>query len=80
MRHKSLLYHLAALNSIKSLMGALKSLENPEEINNAMIYNDELTDILNEGEKHFKSYVIKCNHSKESLELYILFLRNSIVL
>jgi len=79
MKYKSLQYHIAALNSIKNLMGALKTLENPNEISTAMICNDELTDILNEGEKHFKSYVIKSNFSKESLELYVLFLRNSMV-
>jgi len=60
-------------------MNSLRTLETASDIENVMIINDELTEILNEAESHFKKYVIRCNYSKDSLELYILFLRNSLV-
>jgi len=60
-------------------MNALRTLDSPSDIENAMVINDNLTDILSRGENHFKKYVIDFNYSKESLELYILFLRNSMV-
>ncbi|KAG4091274.1 hypothetical protein H8356DRAFT_953183 [Neocallimastix lanati (nom. inval.)] len=76
-RNVSIQYHIAALNSLKNLMNALRTLDSPSDIENAMVINDNLTDILSRGENHFKKYVIDFNYSKESLELYILFLRNS---
>jgi len=76
-KNKSIQYHISALNELKELMSALKTLENPADIDNAMVINDHLTEILNSGEKHFKHFVTEFNYSKESLELYILFLRNS---
>jgi len=79
MRNRALQYHISALITIKNLMGALKSIEDPVEFNNAMLWNDKLTEILNAGEKYFKNFILKFNYSKESLELYILFLRNAMV-
>ncbi|ORX80370.1 hypothetical protein BCR32DRAFT_293881 [Anaeromyces robustus] len=78
LRHKAIQYHLGALNGLKNFFDTLKSLENPEEVKNAINYNNELTDILNSGESHFKKFVVEFNYSKESLELYVLFLRNSL--
>ncbi|KAG4085949.1 hypothetical protein H8356DRAFT_963518 [Neocallimastix lanati (nom. inval.)] len=77
-KNRSIQYHLAALNILKNLMNSLRTLETASDIENVMIINDELTEILNEAESHFKKYVIRCNYSKDSLELYILFLRNSL--
>jgi len=79
-KNKSIQYHIAALNELKDLMASLKTLENPGDVENAMIINDKLTDILNSGERHYKNFVNEFNYSKESLELYILFLRNSMVI
>ncbi|OUM57145.1 hypothetical protein PIROE2DRAFT_65169 [Piromyces sp. E2] len=77
LRNRSIQYHIAALNGLKNLMEALKTLDNPSDIDNAMITNDELADILNNGESIYQKFVISSNYEKESLELYILFLRNS---
>eukprot|EP00833_Pecoramyces_ruminatium_P011280 jgi/Orpsp1_1/1185312/evm.model.c7180000093211.1 len=77
MRNRSVQYHLAALNHLKQLMEALKTLDNPSDIDNALVVNDQLTEILNDGEFIYKKYVALCDYSRESLELYILFLRNS---
>eukprot|EP00833_Pecoramyces_ruminatium_P006115 jgi/Orpsp1_1/1180147/evm.model.c7180000072310.1 len=76
-RNQSLQHHLASLNSLKNLMMSLKTLDGKSDILNAMIANEELTNILNSGEVIYKKYVSNSNFSKESLELYILFLRNS---
>ncbi|ORX52086.1 hypothetical protein BCR36DRAFT_286674, partial [Piromyces finnis] len=78
-KNRSIQYHLAALNFLKSLMSSLKNLETVADIENTMVINDELTDILREAEGHYKKFIVKFNHSKESLELYILFLRYSLV-
>jgi len=61
-------------------MSSLKSLETTADIENAMVVNDELTEVLSEAEGHYQKFVVKFNYSKESLELYILFLRNSMVI
>ncbi|OUM63511.1 hypothetical protein PIROE2DRAFT_9928 [Piromyces sp. E2] len=76
-KNKSIQYHLAALNFLKTLMNSLKSLETTSDIENAMVINDELTEVLNEAEGHYKKFITKFNYSKESLELYVLFLKNS---
>jgi len=75
----SIQYHLAALNNLKNIMESMKTLEIPSDIDNIMIINDELSNILNNGDSIFKKYIMSTNFSKESLELYILFLRNSMV-
>jgi len=76
-KNRAIQYHLAALNFLKNLMSSLKSLETTADIENAMVVNDELTEVLSEAEGHYQKFVVKFNYSKESLELYILFLRNS---
>jgi len=58
-------------------MSSLKNLDTSVDIDNAMVINDELAEILNVTESHYKKFVAKFNYSKESLELYILFLKNS---
>jgi len=60
-------------------MISLKTLETSTDFENAVIINDELAQILNKAESHFKKFILRVNYSKESLELYILFLRNSLV-
>jgi len=79
LRNLSIQYHIAALNSLKNIMQAMKTLELPSDIDNVMIVNDELSSTLNSGESIFKKYVMNSNYSKEALELYILYLRNSMV-
>jgi len=61
-------------------MSSLRILDNPSDIDNAIKINDELTEILNNGENIYKKFVQEYNYSKESLELYILFLRNSMIM
>ncbi|ORX81371.1 hypothetical protein BCR32DRAFT_268314 [Anaeromyces robustus] len=77
LKDRSIQYHLAGLNYIKVLMSTLKTIETPADIESAMIINDELTEILHEAERHFQIFVTKYNYSKESLELYVLFLKYS---
>ncbi|ORX61198.1 hypothetical protein BCR36DRAFT_8189 [Piromyces finnis] len=77
-RNSSIQYHIAALNGLKNLMIALRTLDSQMDIDNAMKINDELTEILNNGESIFKKFVFGFNYSRESLEFYILFLRNSL--
>jgi len=77
LKNRSIQFHLSALNFLKSFMNALKNLDTSVDIENAMVINDELAEILNEAESHYKKFVTKYNYSKESLELYILFLKNS---
>jgi len=60
-------------------MESLKNLETNEDIDISMRVNDSLIEILKNGETLFKKLVLNSNYSKESLELYILFLRNSMV-
>ncbi|ORX86171.1 hypothetical protein BCR32DRAFT_290158 [Anaeromyces robustus] len=76
-KNLSIQYHLAALNGLKNLMVSLKSVETLSDIDNAIIVNDELTNILNKGEKIYKNFIIKSKYAQEALKLYILFLRNS---
>jgi len=61
-------------------MSSLRTLDNPSDIDNAMKMNDDLTKILNDGESIYKKFIKEFNFSKESLELYVLFLRNSMVI
>jgi len=61
-------------------MSSLRILDNPTDIDNAMKLNDELTELLHNGESIFKTFVQRFNYDRESLELYILFLRNSMVI
>ncbi|OUM58722.1 hypothetical protein PIROE2DRAFT_15939 [Piromyces sp. E2] len=77
-RNQSIQYHIAALNALKNFLSSLRILDNVSDLDNAMIMNDELTEILNDGENIYKKYVQIANYNKESLELYILFLRNSL--
>jgi len=79
LRNQSIQHHLAALNTLKNLMLSMKSLDNISNINYTMSLNDELTQILDRGEKIYKKFVMESDYSKESLELYVLFLRNSMV-
>ena len=77
LKNRAIQFHLSGLNFLKNLMNSLKVLETSSDIKTAMIINDELAEILNKAESHYKNFVEKFNFSKESLELYILFLRNS---
>ncbi|ORY24906.1 hypothetical protein LY90DRAFT_630109 [Neocallimastix californiae] len=76
-KNQAVQYHLAALNSLKKLMNSLRVVEDPSEFDNVMSTNDELAKLLSMGESTYKNYIIHSNYSKESLELYILFLKNS---
>jgi len=60
-------------------MESFKILDSNKDIEKVMIINDKLTDFLARAENFYNSYLIKGNFSKESLELYILFLRYSMV-
>jgi len=78
-RNQSVQYHLAALNTLKILINTLRTLENVSDFDNAMVINDDLAYILNMGKNIYKKFITQRNYEKESLELYILFLRNSMV-
>ncbi|KAG4093226.1 hypothetical protein H8356DRAFT_949309 [Neocallimastix lanati (nom. inval.)] len=77
LKYRSVQYHLASLNLLKNLMESFKILDSNKDIEKVMIINDKLTDFLARAENFYNSYLIKGNFSKESLELYILFLRYS---
>eukprot|EP00833_Pecoramyces_ruminatium_P009480 jgi/Orpsp1_1/1183512/evm.model.c7180000085556.1 len=76
-RNSSIQHHLASLNCLKDMMNILKNLDRDVDIDNAMICNDVLSNILNNGDRIYKKYLISTNFDKESLEIYILFLRDS---
>jgi len=72
-------YHISALNYLKDLMVVLKNIETQVDIENALIVNDNLTNVLTKGENEFRNFIKSFNYSKESLELCILFYRYSMV-
>jgi len=76
-KNRAIQYHISALNYLKNLMVVLKNLETQVDIENAMIVNDNLTNILTKGENEFRNFLKAFNYSKESLELCILFFRYS---
>jgi len=55
----------------------LKNLENQNNIEKVMVISDKLTEILNKGESEFIIFLKSFNYAKESLELCILFFKNS---
>jgi len=72
-------YYLSSLNCLKDMMDILKHMEKDTDVDDVMIYNDKLTNILINGDNAFKNLLMNTNNNKESLELYILFLVDSMV-
>ncbi|ORY54323.1 hypothetical protein LY90DRAFT_507694 [Neocallimastix californiae] len=52
-------------------------MEKDTDVDDVMICNDKLTNILINGDNAFKNLLMNTNNNKESLELYILFLVDS---
>ncbi|KAL6633004.1 hypothetical protein U3516DRAFT_734312 [Neocallimastix sp. 'constans'] len=70
-------YYLSSLNCLKDMMDILKHMEKDTDVDDVMICNDKLTNILINGDNAFKNLLMNTNNNKESLELYILFLVDS---
>jgi len=73
-------YHVKSLTALKNLFSELKSLSTTNNLNNILLLNDDLSETIKKTKQYYIDYVNKFSFSRESVELYISFIKNVLVI